>query len=156
MLPWSIKVTGLGSKNLVVSSSFLVLLRISNDVEMELVKSIHPLDNVFKIREFFKLAGELVATQRRDERGRLIERYQFGVFEHQSGFMPVDNFTVVMANGDEIFVDKAFHTRLITKNGVDIPLGTFPLNKSTRYPKQREAKLDKRAMKYLANQFYRK
>lgn len=156
MLPWSIKVTGLGSRNLVVSSSFLVLLRISNDAEMELIKSIHPLDNVFKIREFFKLAGALSATQQRDDRGRLIERCQFGVFEHQSGFIPVDNFTVVMENGDEIFVDKAFHTTLITKNGIDIPLGRFPFNEKRRYPKHREQKLDKRAMKYLANQFYHK
>ena len=153
---WSINTTKLG-KEVKPSNSFLCVLRMFADGKREIVETIHNNFNFIEVKKFFESAARLRARRVYDKNCKLLEWYQFGLINASPwNTIPVVHFTVTFHDGTKVFLDKAFQTTLITKNGIRIPLGRFPNNWSRKYPVRREEKLEKRAMKYLTNVFVSK
>lgn len=83
--------------------------------------------------------------------------HQFALYNKVTkSFTPIIYFTITFDDGEIITWDKAFDTPLVTRNGIPIPLGKFPLNQKRHYPVRREQKIEKRALKFLTNQFLKK
>lgn len=153
---WSINATKFG-KEVKPSNSFLCVLRMFADGKREIVETIHNNFNYIEVKKFFESAAILRAKRVYDKNGKLLEWYQFGLINTSLwNTIPVAHFTVTFYDGTKVFLDKAFQTTLITKNGIRIPLGWFPNNWRRKYPVRREEKLEKRAMKYLTNVFVSK
>lgn len=104
------------------------------------------------ISNFFKSVAKFQNT-RQSKDGVLLENthFQFVLQSKTIPSFPCKWFLLTNDNGDVLKHDIAFSTTLIEINGLDIPLGRFPLNQNRFYPSFRELKIKKRAYKVIAN-----
>lgn len=123
------------------------------------------LNNAFQTYLFFKNIEKFVKSKKmRDTidsdgwNGR-DDFYQFAViFDNEITY--IKWFDLVIHDQLIISHDIAFETTLIKKNGLDIPLGRFPMyyyrtQNNPKLPKYREFNIKAKAYKFMANQVKR-